>query len=126
MKSVYIKILTGITSVVILFHFLILLKIIPYDIAWGGRLKTDEEMYVFEFLSILVNLFFIYVLIQKGKYIRAAFSEKTLTVILWIFFAVFLLNTLGNLLAKTAFEKTMSSITLLNALLLLKVQTKTS
>ncbi len=52
-------ILIGIAVLAIFFHFLILLKIIPYDITWGGRLKSDEEMFVFETISIIVNLFFV-------------------------------------------------------------------
>ena len=42
-----VKILVGITSAALIFHFLILLKIIPYEITWGGKIKTDQEMYVY-------------------------------------------------------------------------------
>ena len=33
-----------------------LLKVIPYDITWGGRLKTDSEMHIFELMSITFNI----------------------------------------------------------------------
>ncbi|HMP30508.1 MAG TPA: hypothetical protein PKD85_12965 [Saprospiraceae bacterium] len=78
-KPVYIKILIGITSLASVFHILILLKVIPYDITWGGRLKTDQDMYVFEAFSILVNSFLTYVLLQKGSYVRKVFNEKTMS-----------------------------------------------
>jgi hypothetical protein len=91
-KPTYIKILVGITSLALIFHMLILLKIIPYDITWGGRLRTDQEMYVFEAFSILVNSFFIYILLQKGSYVKNFFSERTITIILWMFFGIFCLN----------------------------------
>ena len=41
-----------ILSVLLVFHFLILLKIVPYNIIWGGRLKSNKEMYRFETVSI--------------------------------------------------------------------------
>lgn len=47
-----------ILSIFLVFHCLILCKIIPYNILWGGRLKSDIEMYRFETVSILINCFF--------------------------------------------------------------------
>jgi hypothetical protein len=113
-----IKILVGITAAAIFFHLLILVKIIPYQITWGGRLKSDSEMYIFESLSILINGFYIYVLLQKGNFIRRAFGQRAISTILWVFFALFVLNTLGNLVAETNFEKGFAVLTLVNAVLL--------
>lgn len=55
--KISINILLGLLIVVILFHIAVIAKAIPYDIAWGGRLQNDSEMYVFETISILINLF---------------------------------------------------------------------
>jgi membrane protease YdiL (CAAX protease family) len=125
-KNTAIKILIGITAAALIFHALILLKIIPYDVTWGGRLKTDQEMYVFEAFSILVNAFFVYILLQKGHFVSPVFSEKTLSYILWVFFAIFVLNTVGNVVAKTTFEKTFALITLINAVLLWQINKSSS
>lgn len=123
-QSNFIKLLVGISALASLFHLLILIKVIPYDITWGGRLKTDQEMYVFETFSLVVNFFFIYVLLQKGHFIKAVFSPRALTLILWVFFALFTLNTVGNLFAKTTFERGFTVLTLLNALLLWQINKK--
>ena len=112
------KIILGILSAVMVFHFCIILKVIPYNITWGGRLKNDSEMYVFEALSILINLFLILVLSMKSGYSKYKFSEKTINIILWVFVIIFLLNTVGNIFAKTTFEKIFTGITLLLALLI--------
>ena len=125
-KSAYIKILTSISTVAILFHILILLKIIPYEITWGGKLKTDEEMYVFETFSILINSFFVFVLLQKGVFIKPFFGKKTVSITLWIFFAIFVLNTFGNLFAKTTFEKGFAILTLINSILLWEINKTTT
>ena len=94
------------------FHLCILLIIIPYEITWGGRLSNDKEMYVFESISIIINLFLGIVLLIKGNYIRVIMPIKVINVILWIFLFLFALNTIGNILAKTYFEKFFSIITL--------------
>jgi len=122
-STLYHKILIGISLLVNVFHLMIMLKIIPYAVTWGGRLKTDEEMYTFESLSVLINLFFIYIILQKGAFVKAIFSDKVLNLTLWIFFALFTLNTIGNIVAKTLFEKIFTIITLLNAILIWKINT---
>lgn len=111
-------IVLGILSAVTIFHFCIVFKYIPYNITWGGQLKNDSEMYVFEAFSIIINLFLMMVLFMKGNYFKYKFSEKTINIILWIFMIIFLLNTIGNLFAKTAFEKIFTGLTLLLALLI--------
>ncbi|NJB84239.1 magnesium-transporting ATPase (P-type) [Wenyingzhuangia aestuarii] len=97
---------------IILFHLSIILKIVPYEITWGGRLKNDSKMYVFETISILINCFLCFILFVKGKFIREFLSMKIVNISLWIFVIIFGLNTVGNILAKTNFEKFFSLLTL--------------
>jgi hypothetical protein len=108
-----IKLVLGTLIAVILFHVFIILKIIPYQLIWGGRLKNDVEMYVFESVSILINLFLSLVLCMKGNYISYKFSNKFITIVLWFFVILFAANTLGNLFAKTSLEKTFALLTLI-------------
>jgi hypothetical protein len=117
-KLTYINILIGISVLITIFHLLILVRVIPYEITWGGRLKTVEEMYVFETLSILINSFFIFLLLQKGEYVRFFLGKKTVTIILWVFFTIFILNTIGNVFAETNFEKYFAILTLINSILI--------
>ena len=113
-----INILLGLLVAVITFHLLVIAKKIPYDIAWGGRLKSDTEMYVFEAVSIVINLFLGLVLLMKGGYTKLRFKEKTINIILWIFLVLFVLNTVGNLFAKTKFEKSLSFLTFISGILI--------
>ncbi len=113
-----IKIMLGLIGAVTLFHLCILLKIIPYDITWGGRLKNDSEMYVFESISILINLFLFSILLVKGKYIREFISMKIVNISLWVFVVIFGLNTVGNILAKTNLERFFTFLTLASAVLI--------
>jgi len=113
-----IKIMLFIVVLLMLFHASIILKIVPYEITWGGRLTTDSEMYVFETISILLNLILGLTLIIKGKYIKQLVSLKTVTITLWIFLILFGLNTIGNVFAKTNFEKIFAVLTLSLSILL--------
>lgn len=99
-------------SSIIVFHLLILLKIIPYDITWGGRLKSDADMYVFESISIVLNLFLVMILLIKGHFLSSFIPMKVVNFFLWCFLILFGLNTIGNLLAETTFEKFFAILTL--------------
>lgn len=94
-----------ILSVFLVFHFLILLKIVPYNIVWGGRLKSDKEMYRFETVSILINFFFLYVVLVQSHFFRVDIPKNIMTFFLWVMIALFAFNTLGNIMSKNKFEK---------------------
>ena len=113
-----IKIMLYLLVAIILFHFSIILKIVPYEITWGGRLKNESEMYVFETISIIINLLLFSILLVKGKYLREFISMKIVNITLWIFFVLFALNTIGNVLAKTNFEKFFTLLTLAFSILI--------
>ncbi len=118
------KILLGILISVIFFHLLILFKIIPYEITWGGRLQNDKEMYIFEVISILINMLLIWVLLMKGNFVNYKIPESAVNLILWVFLVIFFLNTIGNLFAKTNFEKQFAFLTGIVGLVLWKILRK--
>lgn len=113
-----IKIMLWLLVAIILFHLCIVIKIIPYEITWGGRLKNDTEMYVFESISILINFFLCFVLLIKGNYLTEIIPMKIVNVSLWFFLVLFGLNTIGNILAKTNFENFFALLTLAFAILI--------
>ena len=112
------SVLISLLVAVIAFHGFVLLKIIPYTIAWGGRLQSDMEMYVFETISILINLLLIFLVCIKTGRVNSFLPMKAVNVILWFFCGVFVLNTIGNLFAQTIFEKFFALLTALFAVLI--------
>lgn len=92
-------------SFFLVLHFLILLKFIPYNIVWGGRLKSDAEMYRFELVSIVINLFFLFIILVQSSIITVDFPKKTITILLWFMTALFASNTLGNIKSKSKIEQ---------------------
>lgn len=107
-----IKIMLWLITFITLFHLAILTKIIPYEITWGGRLENDSEMYVFETISIIFNIFLGLVLFIKDERLPALIPMKVINIILWVFLILFGLNTIGNIFAKTLFEKILAIVTL--------------
>ena len=55
-------------SLFLVLHLIILLKLIPYNLVWGGRLNSDKEMYRFEIFSILIKLLFVIVILVQGSF----------------------------------------------------------
>lgn len=113
------KITVGLLTAVILFHLCVITQIIPYSIVWAGKLKTTEEMLVFETISIFVNLLLITLLLLKSNYRQRGISNKIVDGFLWFFVFVFGLNTIGNLMAESLFEKIVfTPLTLIFAILI--------
>ena len=103
---------------VVIFHLSVMAKIIPYGIIWGGRLKSEQEMYVFETISVFINLFLGFALLMKAGYIKSYLRQNIINIILWIFLVLFILNTIGNFFAKTNFEKLFAVVTIIFAILI--------
>jgi len=92
-------------SAICVFHFLALFQVIPFDILWGGRLKTKEEMWVFESISIVLNFLMLGVILIYRGAIQIGISKKSLRFSLWAMAVLFFINTIGNLFAINKWEK---------------------
>ena len=114
-----------ILGLVIAFHILVLVQIIPFDIVWGGRLQNASEMRRFEGVSILINVLLLIVIFIKGKYVQLTGSRKLINGFLWMFVLLFALNTIGNLFSKATIETLIfTPVTLVSAILCYKIATE--
>ncbi|MDO6810967.1 hypothetical protein Q4603_20265 [Zobellia galactanivorans] len=119
--NVFGRIALGIVIAYVLFHVLILLQFIPSNVVWGGKIIEPKTMLVLEWVALLVLLFLGSLILMKTKVIPNKWQEKTLNRWLLVFSVYFLLNTLGNLLAESIFEKAQALLTLILALSLFKM-----
>ena len=114
-----------IAVLVFVFHILIISGVIPYQYVWGGRLESNEQMLRFESISMIINLFIIFIVSIKGSYIRPYLSSRVVKVFLWIFSILFVLNTIGNLLSLNSLEAIIATpITFILALMFLRLATE--
>lgn len=104
------NILLVIFSLTVTLHILVLIGIVPADMVWGGRLESGPQLYMMELISILLNVFLIYIVLQKANYTRRSISRKWLGYWLKGFSGLFLLNTLGNLFAIQPYERIAGTI----------------
>ena len=94
-----------ILSLFLILHFLVLLKIIPYTLVWGGRLKSDKEMYRFEIISIGMNALLVLVVLVQANFIVIDIPRIIITYALWVMAGLFLLNTFANATSKNRIEQ---------------------
>jgi len=93
-----------ILSFFLVLHICILTKIIPYKNVWGGRLNSDKEMYQFEIVSILMNLFLMFIILVQSEFLSIHFPKSIMSILLWAMTVLFLLNTYGNIISKSKIE----------------------
>ena len=66
-ESAAAKSLLALLSAIMLFHVLVIINVIPYEIIWGGRIRNRRELINLELISIIVNAIMIFVvLIRTG------------------------------------------------------------
>lgn len=106
-----------------IFHVLVLLKIIPADIVWGGQLKgVPTNLVTLETVALLMTAVFILVVAAKLGYLQAGKLSGVVNIGVWLIFAYLLLNTLGNLASGISFEKLVfAPITIILALCALRL-----
>ena len=119
--NVFGRIALGIVMAYVLFHILILLQLIPSHVVWGGKIVEPKTILILEWVALLVMLFLGSLILMKAKVIRWKWQEKTLNRWLLVFSVYFVLNTLGNLLAESIFEKAQALLTLILAVSLFKM-----
>jgi len=117
-KKIALNIMFFILGIVLIFHFLIITEQIPYDKVWAGKLNSVEEMRSFETFSILLNAFMLIILLIKYKQLEKEIRNKIIDVLIWAFSAFFVLNTIGNLFAKSRIELILGTLLTLTSSIL--------
>jgi hypothetical protein len=92
-------------SIVIIFHLLVMVQVIPYKIVWGGRLENHTEMIRFESISIALNLIMLVVVAIYSDYLKWEINRRWLHFGCWVMVALFSVNTAGNLFAINDWER---------------------
>jgi hypothetical protein len=109
-------------TLVMVFHLFVIIGVIPFNMVWGGRLQTHEQMISFEVTSILLNFTMLAVVAVYAGYLKVKLNPGIIKVVLWIMVILFLLNTIGNLFSNNEWEKIIfTPITLLLAIFSLRL-----
>lgn len=115
-------ILVVLLFILLIFHFLVVTGVIPFEIIWGGKLENYAQMLVYESVSIGINLVIILVVCVNAGFIKFTVNRILVRVSLWVIFFLFLLNTLGNFTSQNQFERIVfGPLTLVLSFLCLKL-----
>ena len=99
------KSLLTLLTAIMLFHVLVIINVIPYEIIWGGRIRNRRELINLELISIIVNAIMIFVVLIRTGMVGFSIRRRWMRLLFWMMFAFFLLNTLGNLVSLNQVEK---------------------
>jgi hypothetical protein len=114
--------LIAILGAVIVFHVLVVAGLLPKTIVWGGRISDPKQVVRAELGSIAMLLVTAAVVIMRWQSLAHGSPNIVAAVGVWVLIVLFTLNTVGNLFAKTRFERVVfTPLTLLLALLMLRL-----
>lgn len=99
------NILLGSLGLLAVFHILVLLRVLPADIVWGGAVQNSTtSLLALEMISLFVTLLFAVVIAAKTGYIQAFRFQMAVNIGVWAVFAILLLSMVGNFASGVAFE----------------------
>jgi hypothetical protein len=104
MRKIALRASMSIFTLSILFHLLVIMKVIPNNIMWGGRRENQQELMKLETISITLKHFFLVILLIINTTIKVKIKPIVQRLVLWLMSTLFILNTIGNLLAKSSIE----------------------
>jgi hypothetical protein len=110
----------------ILFHFSIIIGIVifdfvPVDFLWGGRMETKEQLLVFEIISLLIMALCFFIILIKSEKLKLPGLMRAAEIAVWFLIMLFFLNTIGNVFAKTTFERFFAILTGILVILCLRL-----
>jgi hypothetical protein len=117
------NILLAALGLVFIFHILVLLRVLPADIVWGGQIRGVEvNLFMLEGVALLVTLVFILIVAAKTGYVQAGKLSGVVNIGVWLIFVFLLLNTLGNFASGVSFENLIAApLTIILALCALRL-----
>jgi hypothetical protein len=99
------KILISLLLLLLAFHILVLVKVVPNEIVWRGQIDSSSDLLLYEGLSVFITIIFIVVITLKIGLIKSVRFTKVVNITTWIIFIYFLLNIAGNLTSEIILEK---------------------
>src|SRR5689334_17523810 len=99
------NLLLGALGVLAVFHLLVLLRVLPATIVWGGAIQNSTtRLLALELLALVVTLLLAGVIAAKVGYIKAVRCQPAVNMGGWLVFALLLFSLVANLASGVAFE----------------------
>ena len=96
--------LTGLALLTLL-HMLVLLRLLPSNIVWGGQLGDEgANVYLMEGIALGVTLLIMAAVILRLRISRKEVPGKLAVISMWVVFVLFAFSTIGNLTSPNTTE----------------------
>jgi len=110
----------------ILFHASILIGILgfdyaPIDLLWGGKMQTSQQLLNFEIASLAVVVLILLLVLIRAKKVNLSKLIGFSKIAMWFLFVMFMLNTVGNIIAPSNFERAFAIVTAALSILFLRL-----
>ena len=91
------KILLSAFGLLLVLHVLIIARVVPGNIMWGGRINADQSnLTQLEIVALALTVFFTGLVVVKIKLIKTGKPNKLIAIGMWVVFAYLVVNTLAN------------------------------
>lgn len=87
------------------FHVLVVARVVPTHVVWGGQIPDPARAIRMEIVSIVVLVVSAGLIVLRTVSLLRGVPNLAGAIGVWVLVGLFVLNTIGNLFAKTKFEK---------------------
>ena len=92
-------------GIMVIFHVLVLLNIVPSDIVWGGQIGDSQtNLLTLEIIALLMTMVILVIIAAKMNYINVIKFKRGINFGVWLIFVFLILNTVLNLASGVSFE----------------------
>lgn len=86
-------------SIIVFYHICVMLGYIPISLIYGGKIKTSEEMFLYESISLLANLIILGIIYIKKRMIIQKVENSIINMLIYSLCGVFMFVSIANLIA---------------------------
>lgn len=99
------KAVIALLATLLILHILILVKALPSNIVWGGRIQSDKELYKKQGISVALTMAFLWAAVENVYPFSGVLSYSSIRIVFWLMVAMFAFSTLGSFTSKNKVEK---------------------
>jgi hypothetical protein len=116
------KITVTLLVLLIIFHILLLLGVVPSDIVWGGKASDKAHLLKLEIFSLITSFIFLGIVLLKVNQDKFIKYKNAINYAVIVICAYFGFNIVGNLASEATTEKLIfTPITIILTILLFRL-----
>lgn len=92
-------------AMALVLHILVLVRVVPYQMVWGGRIDSLQALYIAESISLTLNGIILTMVLGFLQKLPFRFSPIAYRAGFTLISVLFGINTVGNLLSHNSIER---------------------